>query len=53
MLIVPVTVQDQRMTAIVDTAAEITFISHDVFKSLNTTLPILREVVMNTACRNM
>ncbi|VDI81407.1 Hypothetical predicted protein [Mytilus galloprovincialis] len=46
---VPVVVQGHRVDAVVDTAAQVTLISEEMYKSLKEPPPYLKEVVMNTA----
>ena len=50
---VPVTVQGHPLHAVVDTAAEVTLISEETYKSLGDPPPVLREVIMNTAGRGL
>ena len=50
---IPITVQGQELYAVVDTAAQVTLISDELFKSLKFTPPILKEVVMNTAGKGL
>ncbi|CAC5376396.1 unnamed protein product [Mytilus coruscus] len=50
---VPVKVQGQSLFAVVDTAAEVTLISEEVYKSLKAVPPVLKEVIMHTAGRGM
>ncbi|CAC5391321.1 TRPT1 [Mytilus coruscus] len=50
---VPIKVQGQSLFAVVDTAAKVTLISEEVYRSLNSVPPILREVIMNTAGKGM
>ncbi|VDI75819.1 Hypothetical predicted protein, partial [Mytilus galloprovincialis] len=50
---VPVKVQGQSLFAVVDTAAEVTLISEEVYKSLKVVPPVLKEVIMHTAGRGM
>ena len=42
-----------RLQAVVDTAAQVTLVSEDFYKSLDPAPPIHREVVMNTAGKGM
>ena len=50
---VPVEVQDMQLQAVVDTAAQVTRVSEEFYKSLDPAPPIRREVVMNTAGKGM
>ncbi|VDI20676.1 2'-phosphotransferase [Mytilus galloprovincialis] len=50
---VPVKVQGRVCFAVVDTAAEVTLISEEVYKSLKVVPPVLKEVIMHTAGRGM
>ncbi|VDI74776.1 Hypothetical predicted protein [Mytilus galloprovincialis] len=50
---VPVVVQGHRVAAVVDTAAQVTLISEEMYKSLKEPPPILKEVVMNTAGKGL
>ncbi|CAC5408722.1 unnamed protein product [Mytilus coruscus] len=56
---VPVVVQDQKVDAVVDTAAQVTLISEELYKSLKkpplppSPLPILKEVDMKTVGKGL
>ena len=50
---VPVKVQGMQLQAVVDTAAQVTLVSEEFYKSLDPALPIRKEVVMNTAGKGM
>ena len=50
---VPIKVQGQSLFAVVDTAAEVTLISEEVYRSLKSAPPVIKEVIMNTAGRGM
>jgi hypothetical protein len=50
---VPVEVQGMQLQAVVDTAAQVTLVSEEFYKSLDPTPPIRKEVVMNTAGKGM
>ncbi|CAC5370174.1 unnamed protein product [Mytilus coruscus] len=50
---VPIKVQGQSLFAVMDTAAEVTLIAEEVYRSLKSAPPILREVIMNTAGKGM
>ena len=50
---VPVEVQGMQLQAVVDTAAQVTLVSEEFYKSLDPAPPIRREVVMNTAGKGM
>ena len=50
---VPIEVQGMRLQAVVDTAAQVTLVSEEFYKSLDPAPPIHREVVMNTAGKGM
>ena len=50
---VPVVVQGHRVAAVVDTAAQVTLISEEMYKGLKEPPPILKEVVMNTAGKGL
>jgi predicted aspartyl protease len=50
---VPVEVQGMQLQAVVDTAAQMTLVSEEFYKSLDPAPPIRREVVMNTAGKGM
>ncbi|CAC5387879.1 unnamed protein product [Mytilus coruscus] len=51
--VVPIKVQGQSLFAVVDIAAEVTLISEEVYRSLKSAPPVLREVIMNTAGKGM
>jgi predicted aspartyl protease len=50
---VPVEVQGMQLQAVVDTAAQVTLMSEEFYKSLDPAPPIRREMVMNTAGKGM
>jgi len=50
---VPIEVQGMRLQSVVDTAAQVTLVSEEFYKSLDPAPPIHREVVMNTAGKGM
>jgi hypothetical protein len=50
---VPVEVQGMQLQAAVDTAAQVTLVSEEFYKSLDPAPPIRKEVVMNTARKGM
>jgi hypothetical protein len=50
---VPVEVQAMQLQAVVDTAAQVTLMSEEFYKSLDPAPPIRREMVMNTAGKGM
>ena len=50
---VPVEVQGMQLQAVVDTAAQVTLVSEEFYKSLDPAPPIRKEVVMNTAGKGM
>jgi RNA:NAD 2'-phosphotransferase (TPT1/KptA family) len=50
---VPITIEGQTITAIVDTGAQVTLISDRLYKSLPSQPPIIRKVVMDTAGRDL
>lgn len=50
---VPVKVQGKTVLAIVDTAAEVTRISEELYQGLKNSPPIISETVMNTAGKGM
>ena len=50
---IPITVQSTPVLAIVDTAAEVTIISEDLFKGMKSEPPVLRRVRLNTAGKNL
>ena len=50
---VPVEVQGTQLQAVVDTAAQVTLVSEEFYKSLDPAPPIRKEVVMNTAGKGM
>ena len=49
MLRVPVTLQDFKLQAVVDTAAEVTIISDSIFRELQPKPPYLKKVILHTA----
>jgi len=53
MFTVPIEVQGMRLQVVVDTAAPVTLVSEEFYKSLDPAPPIHREVVMNTAGKGM
>ena len=53
MLRVPVEVQGMQLQAVVDTAALVTLVSVEFYKSLDPAPPIRKELVMNTARKGM
>ena len=50
---VPVEVQGMQLQAVVDTAAQVTLVSEEFYKSLDPARPIRKDVVMNTAGKGM
>ena len=50
---VPIEVQGIKLQAVVDTAAQVTLVSTEFYKTLDPAPPIHREVVMNTAGKGM
>jgi hypothetical protein len=50
---VPVEAQGMPLQAVVDTAAQVTLVSEELYKSLDPAPPIRKEVVMNTAGKGM
>ena len=50
---VPVEVQAMQLQTVVDTAAQVTLVSEEFYKSLNPAPPIRKEVVMNTTGKGM
>ena len=50
---VPVEVQGMQLQAVVDTAAQVTLVSEEFYKSQDPAPPIRKEVVMNTAGKGM
>ena len=50
---VPVKVQGMQLQAVVDTAAQVTLVSEEFYRSLDPAPPIRKEVVMNTAGKGM
>jgi hypothetical protein len=50
---IPLEVQGMQLQAVVDTAAQVTLVSEEFYKSLDPVPPIHREVVMNTAGKGM
>ena len=53
MLRVPVTLQDFKLQAVVDTAAEVTIISDSIFRELQPKPPYLKKVILHTAGRDL
>ena len=53
MLSVPVSLQDVKLLAVIDTAAEVTIISDSIFRELQPTPPYLKKVILNTAGRDL
>ena len=53
MLSVPVSLQDVKLLAVVDTAAAVTIISDSIFRELQPTPPYLKKVILHTAGRDM
>ena len=53
MLSVPVSLQDVKLLAVIDTAAEVTIISDSIFRELQPTPPYLKKVVLHTAGRDL
>jgi len=50
---VPIEVQGMPLKTVVDTAAQVTLVSEEFYKSLDLAPPIHREVVMNTGGKGM
>ena len=50
---VPVEVQDMQLQGVADTAAQVTRVSEEFYKSLDPAPPIRKDVVMNTAGKGM
>ena len=53
LLSVPVSLQDVKLLAIIDTAAEVTIISDSIFRELQPTPPYLKKVILHTAGRDL
>ena len=53
MLSVNILVGDHLLRAVVDTAAEVTIMSDNIYQSLRPIPPVIKNVVLNTAGRNM
>ena len=53
MLSVPVSLQDVKLLAVIDTAAEVTIISDSIFRELQPTPPYLKKVILDTAGRDL
>ena len=53
MLRVPVTLQDYKLQAVVDTAAEVTIISDSIFRELQPKPPYLMKVILHTTGRDL
>ena len=53
MLSVPVSLQDVKLLAVIDTAAEVTIISDSIFRELQPTPPYLKKVILHTAGRDL
>ena len=53
MIKVRVTLEDKEISAIVDTAAQVTIVSDKVFEKLNWKGPVLKKVVLQTAGRQL
>ena len=53
MLSVPVSLQDVKLLAVIDTAAEVTIISNSIFRELQPTPPYLKKVILHTAGRDL
>ena len=53
MLSVPVSLQDVKLQAVIDTAAEVTTISDSIFRELQPTVPYLKKVILHTAGRDL
>ena len=53
MLSIPVSLQDVKLLAVIDTAAEVTIISDSIFRELQPTPPYLKKVILNTAGRDL
>ena len=50
---VPVSLQDVKLLAIIDTAAEVTIISDSIFEELKPTPPFLKKVILHTTGRDL
>ena len=53
MLSVAVSLQDVKLLAVIDTAAEVTIISDSIFRELQPTPPYLKKVILHTAGRDL
>ena len=53
MLSVPVSLQDVKLLAVIDTEAEVTIISDSIFRELQPTPPYLKKVILHTAGRDL
>ena len=53
MLSVPVSLQDVKLLAVIDTAAEVTIISDSIFRELQPTPPYLKKVILHTTGRDL
>ena len=53
MLSVPASLQDVKLLAVIDTAAEVTIISNSIFRELQPTPPYLKKVILHTAGRDL
>ena len=53
MLSVPVSLQDVKLLAVIDTAAEVTIVSDSIFRELQPTPPYLKKVILHTAGRDL
>ena len=53
MLSVPVSLQDVKLLAVIDTAATVTIISDSIFRELQPTPPYLKKVILHTAGRDL
>ena len=52
-LSVPVSLQDVKLLAVIDTAADVTIISDSIFRELQPTPPYLKKVILHTAGRDL
>ena len=53
MLSVPVSLEDVKLLAVIDTTAEVTIISDSIFRELQPTPPYLKKVTLHTAGRDL
>ena len=53
MLSVPVSLQDVKLQAVIDTAAEVTIISDSIFRKLQPAPPFLKKVILHTAVQDL